>query len=303
MTLAQLITAFLKERQRAGCRASTLRTYGSRLKPLLAELGERAAGELTRDELLDWLADAACLADGSRKANATISLTLALLKSLQAFALDEAAIERPWLKPKDLKKPKPRKRERIATPAETEQLLAAMSPAFGRLYQCYRFTGARRGELTAAKIEDLRGAPPSRSIVLATHKTSDEDGRARVIHLGPEADAIVTEAIGERTFGRIFLNNQGKPWQPDHVTRTFRRLRRRLGIDDGLTIHSTRHEFASAICAAHGLQVAQELLGHADITTTQRYAHLQPDHLRSCLSGLYGAGGESNDDSSAPSAA
>jgi integrase len=287
MKLTDLIDDFLRERARAGRRPSTLRVYRGRLAPLREHLGARDAGEISRGELLDVLHKAAHDASGSRKANATIKLTLTLVGMLQSFALDEGAIAEAWLKPKDLKKPKPRRRERVATPEETALLLAEMTPAYRRLYQAYRFTGARRGELVAAKIEDLQGLSPSRSIVLADHKTSDEDGRARVIHLGPQADAIVSEAIAGRTFGRIFLNERGKAWNIDTVTRTFRRLRRRLGLDEALTIHSTRHEFASAVVAAHGLQVAQELLGHADITTTQRYSHLLPDHLRSCLDGLY----------------
>lgn len=287
MILSELIDAFLRERDRAGRRASTLRVYRTRLRPLCERLGNVAAAQISREQLLDVLHQSAHTAGGERKANATIKLTLTLVGMLQSFALDEGAISEPWLKPKDLKKPKPRKRDRVATPEETARLLAAMTPAFARLYQAYRYTGARRGELVAAKIEDLQGQSPSRSIVLADHKTSDEDGRARKIHLGPQADQLVSEAIAGRTFGRIFLNERGRPWCVDTVTRTFRRLRRRLGLDEALTIHSTRHEFASAVVAAHGLQVAQELLGHADITTTQRYSHLLPDHLRSCLSGLY----------------
>lgn len=289
MTLSQLINDFLRDRQRADCRESSLRTYRTRLAPLVQALGRRSVCRLTRDELLDWLASQREDGRGRRRANATLALTRTLVKMLQTYALDEGHVEAPWLKPKDLKKPKPRRRDRTCTAAETAALVELMTPAYRRLYTAYRLTGARRSELCLARIEDLtHAAGRPAAIVLRHHKTSDKDGRDRVIHLGPEAARLVTEAVAGRTFGRIFLDDDGRPWKPSRVSAVFRRLRNALGLHKDLTVHCTRHEFASAVVVRHGLQEAQKLLGHANVQTTERYSHLQPEHLRRCLDGLYG---------------
>lgn len=299
MTLSTLIEAFLAERSRAGCRDSTLRIYRARLKTIRGRLGERPAGEISRSDWLEVLAAAALKADGSRLAPDTIALTLTLVTSLQTFGLEEEAITAPWLKAKDLKKPSGRRRERTATAEETARLIAAMTPAYRRLYETLRHTGARRSELCRARIRHLQGSPPSRRIVLAEHKTSRADGKPRVIHLGHEADQLVSEALewcppatdpppwATCPDRNIFLDEAGRPWHEDRVTRTFVRIRRRLGLPEDLKLHSTRHEFASRVTQKHGLKAAKDLCGHKSLKTTEKYAHLQADYLADCATGLY----------------
>jgi len=62
---------------------------------------------------------------------------------------------------------------------------------------------------------------------------------------------------------------------------------RRAGIEKNVTIHMLRHTYAShLVMAGVDLTTVKALLGHGDIHTTMRYAHLAPDHLRQAANKL-----------------
>lgn len=80
----------------------------------------------------------------------------------------------------------------------------------------------------------------------------------------------------------------------EHVSRTFERAVKALGLNDGITdrrqkvvFHSLRHTFASRLVQKRvSLYEVKELLGHSDIAMTQRYSHLANETLREAVSKL-----------------
>ena len=73
---------------------------------------------------------------------------------------------------------------------------------------------------------------------------------------------------------------------PD-VRRAFGVAKRLAGIRDELSLYSIRHTFASWLAIqGHPLRTFQELLDHADVRVTLRYAHLSPAHLQSAVESI-----------------
>ena len=78
----------------------------------------------------------------------------------------------------------------------------------------------------------------------------------------------------------VFVNNRGKRLSPRAVQQRMAQLGREQGINKHVHPHMLRHSFASHLLESSGdLRAVQEMLGHADISTTQVYTHLDFQHL------------------------
>jgi integrase/recombinase XerC len=80
--------------------------------------------------------------------------------------------------------------------------------------------------------------------------------------------------------GPLFVGARGGPLSPRLVQRQMQTLRGMLGLADTATPHALRHSFATHLLGGGGdLRAIQELLGHASLSTTQRYTKVEPEHL------------------------
>lgn len=80
--------------------------------------------------------------------------------------------------------------------------------------------------------------------------------------------------------GPLFVGARGGPLNPRLVQRQMQILRGMLGLPDTTTPHALRHSFATHLLGGGGdLRAIQELLGHASLSTTQRYTKVEPEHL------------------------
>jgi integrase/recombinase XerC len=80
--------------------------------------------------------------------------------------------------------------------------------------------------------------------------------------------------------GPLFVGARGGPLHPRLVQRQMTALRRYLQLPDTATPHALRHSFATHLLAAGGdLRAIQELLGHASLSTTQRYTSVETERL------------------------
>jgi integrase/recombinase XerD len=81
--------------------------------------------------------------------------------------------------------------------------------------------------------------------------------------------------------GHVFLNHRGRPMTRMAVWRIVREAADRAGIEGKVSPHTLRHSFATHLLEGGAdLAAVQELLGHADISTTQIYTHVDREYLR-----------------------
>jgi integrase len=172
----------------------------------------------------------------------------------------------------------PVKRDRFLTDEELYRLLDALdncrSKVVADIIRLLLLTGARRSEVSGLRWEELDLERGFWTLPAERNKTKKE----KIIPLSEESLELLKSREGcNPEF--VFPNPEtGKPIQFFH--RTWDRIRKAAGIPD-VKIHTLRHSVASwLINSGRSLYEVKELLGHADISTTQRYAHLTQDTLK-----------------------
>ncbi len=142
------------------------------------------------------------------------------------------------------------------------------------------FTGARKGEIAALKWNEVDFG---RSCLrLADSKTG-----AKAIPIGPPALAILAELTPVDGSLYVFpAEAGGGAFQG--TDRVWRKVRAAAQLND-VRLHDLRHSFASAgLAGGDALPIIGALLGHADVKTTARYAHLADDPVRAAASRISG---------------
>jgi len=212
---------------------------------------------------------------GSGMSDSTKHHNAVALERPQKFALEHKLLDKPVFG--NLEKPRVGRRERLPTAAETEAIVALAPPQFRLIYAALRQCGARPGELCRATIADVNRA--TAVITLKEHKTAGKTGQPRRIPVGRKLGALLDQAIGTRTEGPVFLSPSGRQWTVPNLSRTYSRLRDAAGLPRDLVLYLARHECGTKICREKGIEYARRLLGHTNISTTQRYMHLDDREL------------------------
>ena len=120
----------------------------------------------------------------------------------------------------------------------------------------------------------------------ATVRITGKGGKTRVVPVGRAALAAVADWLKVRgqlaplEQKALFVSKNGRRISPRSVQQRLNNWAQRQGLNSHVHPHMLRHSFASHILESSGdLRAVQELLGHADIATTQIYTHLDFQHL------------------------
>ena len=117
---------------------------------------------------------------------------------------------------------------------------------------------------------------------------SEEAREALVAYLPVRKERIKAE----RPTDKIFISRKGDPISVPGVRWIISKYAERSGLDKAIHPHSLRHSFATHLVnSGCDIRVVQELLGHASINTTQRYAHVNMEHLKKVYYNAHPHGG------------
>ncbi len=106
-------------------------------------------------------------------------------------------------------------------------------------------------------------------------------GRAAIKAVQTYLKLLRPRLLGERNEAALFLSRTGRPLDRTNVWRLVRKYAMVAGIKHRLSPHTLRHSFATQLLAGGAdLRIVQELLGHANVTTTQIYTHVDETQLK-----------------------
>jgi integrase len=290
LTVSELCDLYLAE----GCatkKCSTIATDRGRMerhiKPLL---GRKRVADVARADIERFLRD---VAEGRTKADVktrphgraiidggrgTATRTVGLLGGIFSFAVARGLrTDNPV---RGVKRFPDRKNERFLSPAELAELgeaLASMgsegaNPTAIAVIRLLAFTGARKSEITNLKWAEI-------DFHRACLRLGDSKSGQKVIPLG--APAVQILSVSERNGDSLFVFPAFSGLRPfQGVEKVWRKVRSRAGFPE-LRLHDLRHSYASmGLAAGDALPVIGALLGHSDVKTTARYAHLADDPVK-----------------------
>lgn len=172
---------------------------------------------------------------------------------------------------------------------EVERLLASPDPSdrFGlrdqAILETMYGTGLRVSEIAGLTLNDLH---LDEGYIRCVGKGNKE----RVVPIGEKARNVLQHYLNgsrpslarNRPVMAVFLNYRGQPLSRKGLWKLLKKHARAAGITKNVKPHTLRHSFASHLLANGApLRVIQEMLGHADISTTQIYTHVDPARLKS----------------------
>jgi integrase/recombinase XerD len=142
--------------------------------------------------------------------------------------------------------------------------------------------GLRVSELCALGLTDLQ---LGEGLVRVLGKGSKERlvpiGRKVIGALSVYLNTLRPRLDRGKTRGRVLLNARGAPLTRAGAWTIIKRLATRAGISKRVTPHTLRHSFATHLLEGGAdLRAVQEMLGHADLSTTQIYTHVDREYLR-----------------------
>jgi len=269
-----------------GLSANTLLAYGRDLAAFLdwaVKIGRRRPGAIRRSDIQDYLRELRLRGLSPR----SISRALATLRVFFRFLRQEgitredptAEIEGPRVE---------RSLPKALPPAEVEKLLSApdVSTSIGlrdaAMIELLYATGLRVSELISLRLEDLH---LDLGYVLCRGKGS----RERIVPMGSQARIRVSEYLASarpailkgRLSASAFVQNRGAAMTRQCFWMHLRRYAVQGGVRGRLSPHVLRHSFATHLLEnGADLRAVQKMLGHADISTTQIYTHVNRERLR-----------------------
>lgn len=275
-----------------GLAKNTIESYERDLKSYLKYLKKiEDIGDLNDVQRVQIIHFLAYLKDGG-KSSKTLARHIASIRAFHQFLLRERAVKQdPTV---HIESPQSeRSLPKVLSLKEVERLLETpqgndhFSIRDKAMLELLYATGIRVSELIGLTLGDLH-------LSMGFIRCIGKGNKERIIPIGKSAAAALEEYLSE---GRpkfvsknhrdesLFLNLYGKKLSRQGFWKILKGLALKAGIQKDLTPHTLRHSFATHLLEnGADLRAVQEMLGHADISTTQIYTHITKSRLRDVYS-------------------
>lgn len=272
-----------------GLSPNTISAYRSdldRFGEFLEDRGLEASSATARD-LAEYVALLANPEKGEAPAPSTVHRKTAAIRSLFRYLRLEGMIDddpTTGIAPQKRRKTLPK----VLTEAEVARLLdtpSGSSPQVSRdraILEVMYAAGLRASEVTGLEMSDV----DTREGIL---KARGKGNRERIVPIGRQAIRAIEawqvtgrpRLAGQRHEKALFLNYRGRPLTRQGLYKIIQGHARSVGLEEKMSPHTLRHSFATHLLAGGcDLRSVQEMLGHADVATTQMYTHLSGRELR-----------------------
>ena len=285
--MRQLLEAFLDHlKVERGLAENTLQAYEADLEQFthfLRGRGLEQMNQVRRQEITDYLMDRRRRGRSARSLArhlAAIRMFCRFLAREKFLAVD---VSQTVLSPKLW---------RLLPPTlayeEVDRLLAAPRPQTRAglrdkaMLELMYATGLRVSEVARLQISDL-------NLEVGFLRTVGKGNKERIVPVGRQAadwlKRYLLEArphwIKSGTIGALFVSSRGGPLSRKTIWHLTKKYARQAGVRKNVTPHTLRHSFATHLLDnGADLRVIQEMLGHADISTTQIYTHVDQGRLK-----------------------
>ncbi|EDY85155.1 tyrosine recombinase XerD [Verrucomicrobiia bacterium DG1235] len=271
-----------------GLSDNTIENYQSDLSQFLAhvEKSSRVGSwkKLTASHVSDWIY---ALSEGDYS-NASLCRKLSSLRSLDAYLMRERKIDKSFTE--IVVGPKLRRKAPFTLSIqEVERLLSApdLTTAQGlrdrAMLELFYSSGLRVSELSGLMLQQI-------DLELGALKIYGKGSKERVCPMGRKAATAIGDYlrngrprfVKSKTGSAVFLSARGTAISRKTIWVLVRKYTKAAGIDKPVKPHMLRHSFATHLLTGGAdLRIIQELLGHADIATTQIYTSVEADRTRS----------------------
>lgn len=269
-----------------GLSANTLDSYGRDLKKYLHFLeqeGLNTLKETGREEISRFIN----VQREQGLASASVTRSLAAIRSFYQFLMKEQLIEENPAKELDTPR-KEKQLPQVLSCSDVELLLEQpeCAKASGKrdkaMLEMIYATGIRVSELISLDLNNV-------NIKMGFLRCSGKGSKERMIPLGSEAikslEDYLKESRGKMIKSKeeraLFVNQKGKRLTRQGFWKILKKYSQKAGINGEITPHTLRHSFATHLLEnGADLRSVQEMLGHADISTTQIYTHLTRQKIR-----------------------
>ncbi|HWI61635.1 MAG TPA: site-specific tyrosine recombinase XerD [Symbiobacteriaceae bacterium] len=269
-----------------GLAVNTLESYGRDLRQyseFLETDDETALDSVSRNTIVNYL----LYLQSQGKATATIARRLAALKAFYQFLVREKRINADPTA--NLESPKLEKRlPKVLSVTEVERLLAqpdSGQPAGIRdraMLELLYATGIRVSELVSLDVTDV-------NLEMGYIKCEGKGSKERIVPLGSLAIQSCRDYLGsarsrlvrEREEQALFVNHHGHRLTRQGFWKIVKKYADDAKIEKEITPHTLRHSFATHLLEnGADLRSVQEMLGHADISTTQIYTQVTRGRIK-----------------------